>query len=210
VIQNIIWDVDGTLFDTYPAIARAFKAALKDYGKDAQLDWIEKLAKVSLGHCSKTLVDEFQLNEEDIDKAFGKHYDQVKPEEQPPFPGVISICKYIHSIHGRNLIITHRRRDSTNELLASNRMTHFFSRILSSDDGYPKKPDPAAFEAILQLEKLNREETINVGDRDIDILAGQAAGIFSCLFGHNSEKVNADFAYNSFDELHRYIISRNQ
>jgi phosphoglycolate phosphatase-like HAD superfamily hydrolase len=30
MFRNIIWDVDGTLFDTYPAIARAFKAALMD------------------------------------------------------------------------------------------------------------------------------------------------------------------------------------
>jgi phosphoglycolate phosphatase-like HAD superfamily hydrolase len=28
--SNVIWDVDGTLFDTYPAIARAFKAALNE------------------------------------------------------------------------------------------------------------------------------------------------------------------------------------
>ena len=48
MFRNIIWDVDGTLFDTYPAIAKAFRAALNDAGKDAALDWIEELAKISL------------------------------------------------------------------------------------------------------------------------------------------------------------------
>ncbi len=32
MIRNIIWDADGTLFDTYPAIASAFQAAMADLG----------------------------------------------------------------------------------------------------------------------------------------------------------------------------------
>ena len=48
MIRNIIWDADGTLFDTYPAIASAFKAALADLGKEAAVDWIESLAKKSV------------------------------------------------------------------------------------------------------------------------------------------------------------------
>ena len=38
MFRNIIWDVDGTLFDTYPAIAQAIKAALHELGKDASLN----------------------------------------------------------------------------------------------------------------------------------------------------------------------------
>jgi len=32
--------VDGTLFDTYPAIARAFVAALSDVGAEAPKAWV--------------------------------------------------------------------------------------------------------------------------------------------------------------------------
>jgi phosphoglycolate phosphatase-like HAD superfamily hydrolase len=106
MFRNIVWDVDGTLFDTYPAIARAFKTALNDFGKD---------------------------------------------------------------------------------------------------DGYPKKPHPAAFEAILKTHELPREETLTVGDRDIDILAGRASGLFTCLFGNETEGVTADLTIRSFEELYRYL-----
>ena len=97
MFRNIIWDVDGTLFDTYPAIAIAFQAALNDFGKEAALDWIEGLAKISLGHCVATLVNQFHLNEDNIGQAFEEHYGHVLPEEQPPFHGVITICKYIYA-----------------------------------------------------------------------------------------------------------------
>jgi len=206
---NIIWDVDGTLFDTYPAIAKAFRAALNDLGKDASLDWITGLARKSLGQCVSTLADQCQLNEEDIGQAFGEHYNSVRPEEQPPFPGVITVCEYICTLGGKNVIVTHRGRESTNELLAAHNMTHYFAGCLARDDGYPKKPNPAAFEAILQGYNLQREETMSVGDRDIDVLAGQAAGVFTCLFGFEEDGAVADLTISSFDELYRYLVSKS-
>jgi len=209
MFRNIIWDVDGTLFDTYPAIAKAFQVALNDLGKDASLDWIEGLAKISLGYCVTTLANQCQLNEEDIEQAFGEHYDRISPEEQPPFPGVITVCEYICALGGMNVIVTHRGREGTNELLAANKMAYYFAGCLARDDGYPKKPHPAAFEAMLKTHNLQGEETMAVGDRDIDVLAGQAAGIFTCLFGPKADGVAADLIINSFDELYRYLVSRS-
>lgn len=206
MFRNIIWDVDGTLFDTYPAITKAFQAALNDFGKEASPDWIEGLAKMSLGHCVEILANQYQLNEEHIEQAFGEHYDHVLPEEQPPFPGVITICEYIYGIGGKNVIITHRGHESTNKLLVANHMNHYFAGCIARDDGYPKKPHPAAFESILKIHKLEREETMTIGDRNIDILAGKAAGIFTCFFGSKANGVIADMTINSFDELYCYLI----
>ncbi len=223
MFRNIIWDVDGTLFDTYPAIAKAFKAALNDLGKDASLDWIEGLARKSLGYCVSTLADRYQLNGEDIWQEFGKHYSRTKPEEQAPFPGVITICQYMCSVEGKNFIVTHRGKESTAQLLAVNDMTDYFAGCLASDDGYPKKPDPAAFEAILKGHNSKREETIAVGDRDIDVLAGQAAGVSTCLFDPEPEAADADataganagafagadLVISDFRDLHQFLVSEN-
>ena len=210
MFRHIIWDVDGTLFDTYPAMAQAFKAALNDLGQDAPADWIEGLARQSLGHCLSTLAATYRVSEEVIEQGFGKHYSAVKPEEQPPFPGVIAVCRYICSTAGKNVIVTHRGEESTLKLLAAHRMADYFAGWLTHDDGYPKKPDPASFEAALQLHGLKREETMAVGDRDIDILAGQAAGLFSCLFGPEADGVAADLAVGSFDELYRFLASESR
>ena len=209
MFRNIIWDVDGTLFDTYPAIARAFQLALNDLGKDTPLVWIEGLAKISLSHCVTTLANQCQLNEKDIGQLFGEYYDRTPPQEQSPFPGVITVCEYICSLGGINVIVTHRGHEGTNELLAANKMTHYFTGCLARDDGYPKKPHPAAFEAMLKTHNLRHEETMAVGDRDIDVRAGQAVGIFTCLFGLKADGVVADLTISSFDELYRYLVSRS-
>jgi len=210
LIRNIIWDLDGTLFDTYPAFAKAFKAALNDLGHDAPLDWIESLAKKSMDHCAITLIDKYQLSEEALEQAFDRHYSNTKPAEQPPFPGVIEVCQFICSLGGKNIIVTHRRRRGTLELLAANQMTDYFAGHLTGDDGYPRKPDPAAFEAAIQAHDLMHEETMAVGDRDIDIQAGRAAGVFTCLFGDEGDGVIADLTVHSFGELHRHLKSANE
>ena len=207
MFRNIIWDVDGTLFDTYPAIARAFQAALNDLGKDASLDSIAGLAKISIGHCVTTLASQCQLNQDKFGQAFGEHYNLTPPEEQPPFPGVITVCEYICALGGMNVIVTHRGHEGTNALLSANKMTGYFTGCLAREDGYPRKPHPAAFETMLKKHKLLREETMAVGDRDIDVRAGQAAGIFTCLFGLKADGVAADLTVGSFDEFYRYLVS---
>jgi phosphoglycolate phosphatase-like HAD superfamily hydrolase len=72
---------------------------------------------------------------------------------------------------------------------------------VTHDDGYPRKPDPAAFVAALERHALPREGTMTVGDRDIDILAGQAAGVVTCLFGAPRDDVAPDLIIADFGEL---------
>jgi hypothetical protein len=116
-VRNIIWDIDGTLFDTYPAIAHAFKRALNDLGQDASLDRITDLARESLGHCATTLASECQVDQDRLETAFGEHYDRTGPDEEPPFAGTREICEHICDIGGQNVIVTQRGRGHR-ELLA--------------------------------------------------------------------------------------------
>ena len=209
MIRNIIWDIDGTLFDTYPPIARAFKNAIEHLGKDAPLERIEELSKISLGHCVAILSLECGLEEEDIEREFKRYYEKISAEESPPFRGVVEICNYICSINGKNVVVTHRGRAGTVELLSAHNLIDKFADFIVQDDGYPRKPDPAAFIVVLERNNLKREDTISIGDRDIDIAAGQSAGIFSCLYGSNGNSVRPDLVVDNFEDLYRFILDRN-
>ncbi len=39
---------------------------------------------------------------------------------------------------------------------------------------------------------------------------GQAAGLFSCLFGSDADGATADLTVGSFDELYRYLVSESR
>jgi HAD superfamily hydrolase (TIGR01509 family) len=207
-IRHLIWDLDGTLFDTYPALARAVGAALCELEATAPLERIESLARKSMSHCASTLADEFQIDVEDLMQKFTEYYRSAPIGKQSPFPGAIEICEYVCSLGGTNVIVTHRRRESTMRLLSTHRMASYFADILTGDDGYPRKPDPAMFEAVIGRQALERKETLAIGDRDIDILAGQAAGIRTCLYGAGSSEVRSDYRITDYAELRRIIVRR--
>lgn len=209
MIRNIIWDVDGTLFDTYPTMAAAMRAALADFGVDAPADRLEALARVSVDHCIATVSEAHHLNAEDILDGFIRHYARTGPEDQPPFPGARLVCAAVCAAGGKNVIVTHRRRESTAALLAVHDMAFYFTGSITHDDGYPRKPDPAAFVAALETYGLPRAETMTVGDRDIDILAGQAAGVIACLYGPAVDGLAPDLTIRSFDELLRYLAAQS-
>jgi phosphoglycolate phosphatase-like HAD superfamily hydrolase len=205
LFRNIIWDVDGTLFDTYPAITRAIQAGLHDLGKHEEFELVSDLAKISLNHCCMLLVEKHHLDFNSLEQAVDLHFAHINAADCPPFPGVMGICNYIHSDVGKNVIVTHRGRRGTDELLAVHNLTDYFSGCITGDDGYPRKPDPAAFEAALSMVQLPREETLTVGDREIDILAGQAAGLFSCFYGAAADCATADLVIQSYDTLSEFL-----
>jgi len=209
LIRNIIWDVDGTLFDTYPAFIKSFKKAVNDLGGDAPLDWITQAAKSSMDSCVSALAERCQLKPEDIEERFAIHYARITPEDQPPFDGVIEICKQICGNGGKNLIVTHRHTEGLIKLMIAHEMIDYFSGWITADDTYPKKPDPAAFEATIHLHQLVREETLGVGDREIDIVAGQSAGLATCLFGDEKCEVSPTLKINSFSELLVWLEKQN-
>ncbi|PKO01025.1 MAG: hypothetical protein CVU42_00860 [Chloroflexi bacterium HGW-Chloroflexi-4] len=209
MIRNIIWDVDGTLFDTYPSFSKSFQLTLKEFGCDAPLDWITKQALVSIDFCVKALAERFNLDEDAVGEKFSLYYSSTPALDQPPFEGVIEICKSITECGGKNLIVTHRREGGLIELLNTFNLRQFFSGWTTGDEGYKRKPDPEAFLITLATHAITPNETLTIGDRDIDILAGQAAGLKAFLIGDSISTCQPDYIFNNFSQLHDWLKNQN-
>lgn len=201
---SILWDVDGTLFDTYPAFVEAHLRALLESGVAAPppAGEVDALARVGLGHCVRELASRFDLEADALGRRFDAAYRAIGSSRQPPFPGVAGICEAVVRGGGVNAIATHRARASTEGLLGEHGMRSFFAAIVSIEDGYPRKPDPAMFLALLEQLALDPARCLAVGDRDIDVLAGRAAGMRTCLFGGRAGAASRpDLAFGDYREL---------
>jgi HAD superfamily hydrolase (TIGR01509 family) len=205
MIKNLIWDVDGTLFNTYPAFTLAFSKAMIELQAPAPLDKIDRLAKISLGHCARTLAADYSLPVETLEQSFDRHYSQIPAENQGPFPGVRAVCELIASRQGLNLIVTHRQLPSTERLLANHDLSGFFAEIVSAQDGYPIKPDPAMFQMLIEKYQMEPGETLAIGDREIDVQAGGAAGCLTALFGNNPCPTPPDFQFSDYRKLMAFL-----
>ena len=201
MIKNILWDLDGTIFDTYPAITYAISRSLNELGHSLALNVIDGLARQSIDHCMETLSQRFKLEPDLLRSQFIKSYREVSPEKQIPFPGVREVCSWVHDHGGVNVIVTHRVIASTQKLLAVHDLASCFDDILSAEQGYSRKPDPAMVLAALKKHNLLADETLMVGDRELDIQSGLAAGIHTCLFGGLKTSIPVDITIDSYEQL---------
>ncbi len=200
MIRNIIWDAGGTLFDTYPAMTQAFLSALGESGIQAPAEWVRGLAQVSQRHCAETLAAAYHLDYDNLWQRYKVYLASAPPEQQPPFPGAREVCQWIGAHGGKNLMATHRARELTEKLLGAHGLTSLFSGVVTIFDGYPRKPDPAMLLALAEQHRLARGETLAVGDREIDLQAGRAAGMLTCLF-RGAEAAEADFKIQEYRQL---------
>jgi phosphoglycolate phosphatase-like HAD superfamily hydrolase len=209
MIQYLIWDLDGTLFDTYPALSGAFLTALNDFGYTVDPDWALRLAKIGLNHCASVLASHYQVPQEEVEEAFWRHYRATPVEAQCLLPGAKNLCDDIVAIGGMNVIVTHRERKSMIAILKAYAVDDLFTDFVAGDDGYPKKPDPEAFEAIIERNGIVKDMALSVGDREIDVEAGRASGIRTCLLDASESPSQADFRVGDLTELMDIIREEN-
>jgi HAD superfamily hydrolase (TIGR01509 family) len=200
--RYLLWDFDGTLFDTYPPLVRAIERALAEFEISEPRGVITSLLDDTLSACVSTLVEKHGLDAAAFEAQIDYYWGQTTPRDNPPFPGVIHVCERFLAAGGRNYIVTHRGRESMMGLLEWYKVTGLFADCLTRDDGYPRKPDPASFQAMIEKHGLPRAEVLVIGDRRLDILAGQAAGLHTCLFSAQPmPDLKPDYVIAAYDEL---------
>ena len=202
MIKHVIWDLDGTLFETIPAITNSILASLADQGFHPKPEMVRELAKISASHCIAILAETYRISATEIIEGFNHHYGKIPYFEQPLKPGALDLCSFIHhSLSGLNLVITHRERQSTSELFEYHGLSPLISDLITGDQGYPKKPDPTSMLAIIDRNRLQGFDILAIGDRKIDVLTGQAAGARTCILGHSDSSIQPDFEVESLYEV---------
>ncbi|MCL6459899.1 MAG: HAD-IA family hydrolase [Gorillibacterium sp.] len=202
--KHIIWDFDGTLFDTYPAMGTVFKTMLEEDGIVESLDEILKHMKVSMSYALQHYEEKYHLNQPFIEE-YNKRRKDMEIHSSKPFAGIEEICRYIHTSDKSNYLYTHRG-ESAIKFLRNYGMYDYFSDFITSQHGFERKPSPNAIQYLIDKYHIVHNEAIMIGDRDLDILSAKNAGIHACFFtadGDNNQI--ADFTINNFQQLYSII-----
>jgi phosphoglycolate phosphatase len=91
----------------------------------------------------------------------------------------------------------------------------YFFQVYGGNSFHTKKPDPAGVQALLEEAGIPAEETVIVGDSDIDVLTARNAGIFSIgvtygLAPHTLQDAPPDVLIDNPHELALVLGSREQ
>jgi phosphoglycolate phosphatase-like HAD superfamily hydrolase len=173
-----IWDFDGTLFDTYPNMMTAVMRALKDFDLDIGDEDAYRIIK---RHSIKKLVESHGIANSEFVQVFHQ-YERKIVRPALPFAGTKNTLQKIQDNGSSNFVLSHRDENTLNDLLSRHGLLNYFCAIYIIDTGFPRKPNPAGLNYIIEQFSLAKEKTVIIGDRPMDIQTGDNAGIYTCLF----------------------------
>ena len=198
--DNIIWDFDGTLFDTYPAMCRDLQAVMEGLGVHASLEDLLPRFTTSRETVLAWCGEQAGMTTQEVDKIYRAWVTEHGQPEAYPFPHVRSILERFQAAGGRNFVFTHRS-GSVHDYLAGADLTKYFTDVVSAGTTYARKPAPAGNLHIIETHGLDKARTLAVGDRELDVLAAKNAGIHACLFSPEHRETAADHRIRDFTEL---------
>lgn len=198
--DNIIWDFDGTLFNTYPAMCRDLQAVMEGLGVHASLEDLLPRFTTSRETVLAWCGEQAGMTAQEVDQIYRAWVTEHGQPEAYPFPHVRSILERFQAAGGRNFVFTHRS-GSVHDYLAGADLTKYFTDVVSAGTTYARKPAPAGNLHIIETHGLDKDRTLAVGDRELDILAAKNAGIHACLFSPEHRETAADHRIRDFTEL---------
>ncbi len=148
------------------------------------------------------LINESNLNAREFNELFHR-YEKESTEVSRPFPETKQVLEMLKDNGGRHFILTHRLTESTWGLLKEHRLAHLIEEVVGIDQDFPRKPDPASLNYLIDTFHLERTDTMMIGDRRLDIEAGKNAGVATCLYDidHFLGEIPADYVVGNLNEI---------
>lgn len=202
--KHIIWDYDGTLFDSYPVMASAFSDLLRERGIDEPVNTVVSLMKVSMGHARQYYKDKYRLDDAFFDR-FKVLAADAECKNTKLFDGAWELCHAVCEHGGHNYLLTHRGGSAVHFIEKAG-LSVCFTELVTSENGFQRKPSPDGIIYLLQKHGISHDEALMIGDRDLDILAAINAGIHSCYFTEGNGPCDiAEFNIDRFSELYEIL-----
>jgi len=189
--MNILWDFDGTLFDTYPALVEGIvKLSQKDLERSEVLKWLKIDSKTAFKHycLSEDLREEFQKLHINYSKLHSRPFDHLED---------------VLASVDNNIIVTHRDKESTIYLLEKFHLAKYFKEIVSVEEqGFTRKPHCSSYEYVLKSHHID----MVMGDRDLDLIPARQLNIKTVAFQNCN--IAADFHIDSYADFIPMVLNQ--
>jgi phosphoglycolate phosphatase len=209
----LIFDLDGTLIDSSEDLAISVNAMLRHFGR-GELD--RETIQSYVGNGAPALVR--RAFGPDVTEAvladglafFLKFYRSHALEHTRLYPGIREAVEELSLKHSL-AVLTNKPERISADIIAFLGLSRQFPRVVGGDRFPAKKPDPVGIRALMQDTNAKPEETVMIGDTDIDVQTARNAGVRSCgvAWGFRPESfvnVPPDLLVQTPEELARRVI----
>lgn len=210
---TIVFDLDGTLIDTAPDLARAVNHVLAGLGHPPVP---APSIRAEVSHGAKEMLRKAvkiagaTLTEADLDRLYQTelltHYAGNIAVDSRPFPGLLAAVEALETVGARLAVCTNKWESLSRQLLSELGLAHRFSAIAGRDTFPVMKPHPDHLLGAIRLAGGDPSRAVMVGDSTTDVRAARAAGVpvIGVSFGYLDVPVadlGADRLIHHYDEL---------
>lgn len=176
-----IWDLDGTLIDSYPAIVPSTVEICAGLGVVYSAEFVhDYVIRSSVRGLLTETAERLRLDPAALWAQYNVLCDS-RIDRITAMPHAAEALRALCESGGRHFVYTHRGASSA-AILERLGLAPYFTEVLTALSGFPRKPDPTAIRFLLEKYSLDPAATYYVGDRSLDIEAAQNAGIKSILY----------------------------
>ena len=184
-----IWDLDGTLLDSYEAILSGIEETFAQFSIPYDKEQVrEFILKFSVQDLLVQVAEERKLDVEMLNQVRAQSLAE-KNAQVVLMPGAREVLDWTDQVVIRNFVYTHKG-DNAFTILRDLGLESYFTEILTSQSGFARKPSPEAATYLLDKYQLDPEKTYYIGDRTLDVEFAQNSGIQSLSFLESSYEGN--------------------
>jgi phosphoglycolate phosphatase len=202
----VVFDLDGTLVDSYGAIAECYNHACTTLGKAAIS---EAAVRRLVGHGLESLMEQavgVQQGPMAV-RLFRERYDAICERRTTLLPGVSATVAAL-AAHGLRLgVATNKPEGCARRILTALSLAPPVTAVAGPGPDLPPKPDPALLLRVVADLGVIPEQALYVGDMDVDVQTARRAGVRVWVLPTGSstrrelEAVGADRLLDRFADL---------
>ncbi|HTZ58166.1 MAG TPA: HAD-IA family hydrolase [Acidobacteriaceae bacterium] len=203
-LRLLVFDLDGTLIDSGADLCASVNAMLAHFGRPALP---QAVISTYIGDGAARLVSRSLGDPGDsafLDSAltyFLDYYREHKLDRTYVYPGVFPSLESVRPQRSM-AVLTNKPINPSIAICEALGLSPYFFRIIGGNSFTTKKPDPEGLHALIEEAGVTAQETLMIGDSDVDIRTARNAGVWSigCTYGlspHTLELVPPDCLVDS-------------
>ena len=176
-----IWDLDGTLLDSYEAILLGIEETFAQFAIPYNKEKVrEFILKYSVQDLLVQVAEERKLDVEVLNQVRAQSLAE-KNAQVVLMSGAREVLEWADQAGIQQFVYTHKG-DNAFTILRDLGLESYFTEILTSQSGFARKPSSEAATYLLGKYQLDSEKTYYIGDRTLDVEFAQNSGIQSINF----------------------------
>ena len=208
----LVYDLDGTLFETLPDLARAVNRALAHHGHP---EANESQVRKAIGDGARTLIARLVPSGsgdaviEQVWATFKDVYEANCTQTSFVLPGVEMFlqARATDDPAPRQVILTNKPQSPSDSLVQAFGLDRWIARVIGGDTPFGRKPEPTSLLHLMEEAQATPSETLMLGDGPADLEVARRAGVACVLleggYGNPEELAGLkwDWKARDFEEL---------